>query len=129
MRKQASKSPEVTGGLGGSQPRSPIGVSGRPGASPERGWTVPSQGTWPCRAGIISHPRRPRPICSRGPRQRPPGTNVEEADGALVKLLWLAIATNGVFDTGVVAQESREVGLSRGILLWQWAIACPNNHY
>jgi hypothetical protein len=42
MRKQASESPEVTGGFGGSQPRSAIGASGRPGASPERGRTVPS---------------------------------------------------------------------------------------
>jgi hypothetical protein len=54
MRKQASESPEVTGGLGGSQIRSVIGASGRPGASPERGGTVPFQGTWPCRAGIIA---------------------------------------------------------------------------
>jgi hypothetical protein len=54
MRKQASKNPEVTGGSGGSQPRSAIGASGRPGASPERGRAVPSQGTWPCRAGIIA---------------------------------------------------------------------------
>jgi hypothetical protein len=44
MRKQASESPEVTGGLGESQPRSPIGVSGRPGASAERRRAVPSQG-------------------------------------------------------------------------------------
>jgi hypothetical protein len=54
MRKQASESSGVTNGLGGSQPRSAIGASGRPGASPGRGRTVPSQGTWPCRAGIIA---------------------------------------------------------------------------
>jgi hypothetical protein len=44
MRKQASESPEVTGGLGGSHPRSQIGAAaGRPpargvgGPSPPRG--------------------------------------------------------------------------------------------
>jgi hypothetical protein len=44
MRKQASESPEARGGLGEGQPRSAIGASGRPGASPGRRRTVPSRG-------------------------------------------------------------------------------------
>jgi hypothetical protein len=80
MRKQASESPEVIGGLEGSKPRPAIGASGRPGASPERGGTVPSQGTWPCRAGTIDHPRRSRPVRLRRPQQRPPGAGRGEAD-------------------------------------------------
>jgi hypothetical protein len=82
MGKQASESQGVTGGWGGSQPRSAIGASGRPGASPGRGRAVPSQGTWPCRAGIIGHPRRPRPVRLRRPQQRPPGASEGEADEA-----------------------------------------------
>lgn len=44
MRKQASESPESTGGLGGTQPRSAIGASGRPGASSGRGCAGPLGG-------------------------------------------------------------------------------------
>jgi len=58
MRKQASESRESTDGLGVTQPRSLIGASGRPGASPGRGRAVPLQGTWPCRAGIIGQPAK-----------------------------------------------------------------------
>jgi len=44
MRKQASESPESTDCSGGSQPRSVIGASGRPGASPGRGGPLPLRG-------------------------------------------------------------------------------------
>ena len=56
MGKQASDSQGVTGGFGGSQPRSAIGVDGRTGASPERGRAVPSQGT--CLAERVSSTTR-----------------------------------------------------------------------
>jgi hypothetical protein len=47
MRKQASESPEIVSR-----------ASGRPSASPERRWTVPFQGAWPCRAGTIGQPAK-----------------------------------------------------------------------
>jgi hypothetical protein len=82
MKKQASESPEVTWGLGGGQPRSAIGASGRPGASPERRRTIPFQGPWPCRAAITGYPRRlPGPVRPRRPRKRPPAASGSEVGG------------------------------------------------
>jgi len=70
MRKQASEDSESTGGLGGTQPRSEIGASGRPSASPGRGWAAPSQGLGLAERVSSANLRRPRPVRLRGPRQR-----------------------------------------------------------